>query len=327
MRRRDFISLLGGAAAWPLAARAQQAAKPTVGFLSGLAPDLFADRVREFREGLNEMGYTEGRNVRIEYRWAEGQNNRFPALAADLVRSGVSIIFAAGSTLAASAAKAATTTIPIVFSIGSDPIESGLVTSLNRPGGNITGVTNLNLELSAKRLELLHEVVPAAASVALLVNQTNLPLAEVDVRNVQRVATALGLRLHVLNASSENEFESTFKSLIKQDIRALVIGADVFFTSWRNRLGALSALHAIPTAYQTREFAAAGGLLSYSGISLEAYRLGGVYCGRILKGERVGELPVQQSTKVELVINLKTAKAIGIEFPTSLLLRADEVIE
>jgi putative tryptophan/tyrosine transport system substrate-binding protein len=327
LKRREFITLLGGAAAWPLAARAQELAMPVIGFVSGLSPDLFAERVRGFREGLNQMGYAEGRNVRIEYRWAEGQNSRFPALVADLVRNGVSIIFAAGSTLSASAAQTVTTTIPIVFVIGSDPVESGLVRSLNRPGGNITGITNLNLELSAKRLELLHEVVPAAKSVALLVNPANPPLAEVDTRNVQRAASTLGLRVDVLHAGNESEFKGVFESLAKQGGGALVIGADVFFTSWRNRLAALSVLHAIPTIYQTREFAAAGGLLGYGSVTLESYRLGGVYCGRILKGERPAELPVQQSTKVELIINLRTAKTLGLTIPLPLLGRADEVIE
>jgi ABC-type uncharacterized transport system substrate-binding protein len=326
MRRRDFVTLLGGgAAAWPLSARAQQA-MPVIGFLGSESPELWASRLRAFRQGLGETGFVEGRNVAVEYRWAEGQYNRFPALAAELVHRQVSTIVAAIGAPAALAAKAASATIPIVFFVGVDPVESGLVASLSHPGGNLTGVTNLNQELGPKRLELLHQAVPTASVMALLVNPTNLPLGA-DSRNVQMAARALGLQLHVLNASNEHEFDSVFATLLKLRVDALVIGADAFFTSRSGQLAALTVRHAVPAIYQTREFAAAGGLLSYGGIQLQGFQLAGVYAGRILKGEKPADLPVQQSTKVELFINMKTAKVLGLTVPITLLGRADEVIE
>jgi putative ABC transport system substrate-binding protein len=326
MRRRKFITLIGGAAAtWPIAVRAQQA-MPVIGFLGSESPELWASRLRAFRQGLGETGFVEGRNVAVEYRWAEGQYNRFPALAAELVHRQVSTIVAAIGAPAALAAKAASATIPIVFFVGVDPVESGLVASLSHPGGNLTGVTNLNQELGPKRLELLHQAVPTASVMALLANPTNLPLGA-DSRNVQMAARALGLQLHVLNASNEHEFDSVFATLLKLRADALVIGADAFFTSRSGQLAALTVRHAVPAIYQTREFAAAGGLLSYGGIQLQGFQLAGVYAGRILKGEKPADLPVQQSTKVELFINMKTAKVLGLTVPITLLGRADEVIE
>jgi putative tryptophan/tyrosine transport system substrate-binding protein len=326
MRRRKFITLIGGAAAtWPIAVRVQQA-MPVIGFLGSESPELWASRLRAFRQGLGETGFVEGRNVAVEYRWAEGQYNRFPALAAELVHRQVSTIVAAIGAPAALAAKAASATIPIVFFVGVDPVESGLVASLSHPGGNLTGVTNLNQELGPKRLELLHQAVPTASVMALLVNPTNLPLGA-DSRNVQMAARALGLQLHVLNASNEHEFDSVFTTLLNLRVDALVIGADAFFTSRSGQLAALTVRHAVPAIYQTREFAAAGGLLSYGGIQLQGFQLAGVYAGRILKGEKPADLPVQQSTKVELFINMKTAKVLGLTVPITLLGRADEVIE
>jgi ABC-type uncharacterized transport system substrate-binding protein len=328
MRRREVIGLLGGAAVtWPLAARAQQPAMPTVGFLSAEWPDLFANRLRVFREGLSEAGYVEGRNVAIEYRWAEGRNDQLPALAAELVRHQVSVIVTAGSTPAALAARAATTIIPIVFYLGSDPVEGGLVTSLSRPGGNLTGVVTLNVEVGAKRLELLHELVPAATLVALLVNPTTPTLAETMTRDLQAAAGTLGLQLHALHASNEREIDTAFAALVRLRATALVIGADALFNSRSEQLAALTLRHAVPAIYQFREFASAGGLMSYGTTVVDTYRPLGVYTGRILKGEKPAELPVQQATKLELIINMKTAKALGLTVPLPLLGRADEVVE
>jgi putative ABC transport system substrate-binding protein len=326
VRRREVITLLGGAAAtWPLAARAQQPAKPLVGYLGSETPALFATRLRAFREGLSEMGYVEGRNVAIEYRWADGQYDRLPALAADLVRRQVSVIATPGSSAAALAAKAATSTVPIVFYIGGDPVELELVGSLARPGGNVTGVSTLSVDIGPKLLELLHELVPTATMLALLVNPTN---PETDKsRDLQAVARSLGVQLLVLNASTERDFETVFATLTERRAGGLVIGPHIFFTSRSDQLAALALRHAIPTIFQFRQFAAAGGLMSYGGNLMDAHRLAGVYTGRILKGEKPADLPVQQSTKIELFINLRTAKALGLTVPTALLVRADEVIE
>ena len=323
--RREVITLIGGAAAWPLAARAQQPAMPVVGFLGSTSPDLYANQVNAHRRGLSETGHVEGRNVAIEFRWAESQYDRLPAMATDLIRRRVTVI-SAGSLPSALAAKAATSTIPIVFSIGVDPIAFGLVSSLNRPGGNITGITNLNLELGPKQLEVLRELLPDATVMAALVNPTN-PNAETHSNDLQAAARTLGLQLHVLHASTEGDLDSVFASLSQIRASALVIGSDAFFVSRSAQLGALTARHRVPAIYQFREFAAGGGLLSYGSSIMDSYRQVGIYTGRILKGEQPAELPVQQSTKVELIINMKTAKALGVRLPLTLLGRADEVIE
>ena len=327
MRRRDFIKVIAGSAgAWPLAARAQQPTMPVVGFVNAASPQSYARPLAAFLKGLGETGYVEGHNVVIEYRWAEGQNERLPSLAADLVRRKVNVI-AAASTPAAIAAKAATTTIPIVFTTSGDPVRLGLVASLNRPGGNVTGVTQANAELAPKRLQLLHEVVPTASVMAVLVNPADPALAETSMKDLQAAARSLGLELHVLNASTERDFDGVFAKLIQLRAGGLVISEDPLFTSRTERLAALAVRHAMPAVYGWREFAVAGGLLSYGAAITDEYRLAGNYVGRILKGDKPADLPVQQVTKVELYINLKTAKALGITFPLSLLGRADEVIE
>ncbi len=327
MRRREVIAGLGGTmVAWPLAARAQQPALPVIGLLNSSSPDLSADRLRVFREGLSESGYVEGRNVAIEYRFAQDDFERLPELAADLVRHRVAVIAAPGSVAAAYAAKAATATIPIVFQTGVDPVEAGLVASLNRPGGNLTGVTTLGVEVGAKRLELLHELVPTATIIALLVNPTSRNV-ERESRGMQAAARVLGLQLHVLQASAERDFEAAFAKLAQLRAGALVIGGDAFLISRSEQLAALALSHAVPTIFQYREFVAAGGLISYGGNITDATRLVGVYTGRILKGEKPADLPVQQGTKVVLTINMKTAKALGLTVPLTLLGRADEVIE
>jgi putative ABC transport system substrate-binding protein len=324
MRRREFITLLGAAAAWPLAARAQQP-MPVVGVLGGATAQGWAPLVAAFRQGLSETGAVEGRNVASEARWAEGQYDRLPALAADLIQRQVAVI-AAFTTPAALAAKAATATIPIVFTTISDPVKIGLVTSLSRPGGNVTGVTSLSVEVGPKLLELLREVVPGATSIALLVNPTN-PNTEAVAREIQAAARTMGLQLQVLQAGTEAEIETAFATLAQRRPGGLVIGGDTFLNTRSGQLAALALRHAVPAIFSSRAFAVAGGLMSYAGNATDAYRQAGVYAGRILKGEKPADLPVQRSTKVELVVNLTTAKALGITVPLPLLGRADEVIE
>jgi putative ABC transport system substrate-binding protein len=320
------MSLIGGAAAWPLAARAQPA-MPVIGYLGSGTPELFADRLDAFRHGLADAGYEEGRNVKIEFRWAEGRNDRFAALAADLVHRQVAVIAAPGSTPAALAAKQATATIPIVFAVGSDPVSLGLASSLNRPGGNVTGATSLNVDVGPKRLEVLQELVPGARIVGLLVNPTNPRLAEAQSRDAEEAARSHGLQIHVLHASSERDFEPDFAALAPLGAGALVIGNDALFISESRRLAALAIQHVTPAIHQSRAFATAGGLASYGGSVAEAHRNAGFYAGRILKGERPADLPVVQSTKIELTVNLRAAKALGLTVPDMLLARADEVIE
>jgi putative ABC transport system substrate-binding protein len=324
MNRRDSLIALAALGAAPLA-RAQQQAIPVIGFLNGASYELSAYLVRAFHQGLGETGYAEGRNVAFEYRSADGHYDRLPALAADLVRRQVNVIAATG-TPTGLPAKAATTTIPIVFVTGSDPIEQGLVTSLNRPGGNLTGATTLAVELGRKRLELLHELVPKATRIGVLVNPAG-PNLEAVTRDLQAAARIVGLPIHVLHASTESDLELVFATLVKLRAGALVIGTDTFFNSQSRKLAALALRHAVPAIYQYREFTAAGGLMSYAGSITDAYRVAGIYAGRILKGEKPSDLPVQQSTKAELFINLTTAKALGITIPQSLLIRADEVIQ
>jgi len=321
MKRREFMTLLAGATvAWSIAARAQQPALPVIGFLNSASPDRYAPMVAAFRQSLKEMGYVEGRNVAIEYHWAAGQYDRLPGMVADLVRRQVAVIVA--NTPAAPVAKAVTTKIPIVFVSGNDPVESGLVTSLNRPGGNVTGVSLIAGALVGKQLGLFHELVPAATSIAFLVNPTN-PIAEPSVRGAQEAARTLGQQIHVLNASTEPEIDAAFQVRAS----ALVVAPDTFFIERSDQLVALAVRHAVPTMYPFREFATAGGLMSY-GVSLpDQYRQVGVYTGKILQGAKPADLPVLQPTKFELVINLKTAKALGLTIPPSLLARADEVIE
>jgi putative ABC transport system substrate-binding protein len=326
MRRREFITLISGAAVWPVAARAQQPPIPVVGFLSIRGPGDEPYLLAAFRQGLKEVGYIEGENVSIEYRWAEGQSTRLPEMAADLVHREVAVI-AATPTLAAVAAKAANTTIPIVFETGADPVKIGLVASLNRPGGNVTGVTQLNNELAPKRLELLHELVPTATVMAVLVNPADPTIAEDTSSGVLSAAHGLGLELHVLNASSERDFDTIFAKLSQLRVGGLVIGGGAFFNTQQEQLAALALRHAMPAVFETHRFVTAGGLMSYGGSIADAYRLAGVYTGRILKGEKPADLPVQQATKVELYINLKTAKALGVTVPLPLSGRADEVIE
>jgi putative tryptophan/tyrosine transport system substrate-binding protein len=326
MKRRDFITLLGGATAWPKAVQAQQSAMPVIGFLNADSPQRYGQPLSAFLKGLGETGYVDGRNVAIEYRWAEGRYDRLPAMATDLVHRQVTVI-AATSTAAALAAKAATTTIPIVFEMGSDPVRLGLINSLNRPDGNITGVTQLNWEVIPKRLELLHELLPTARVMALLVNPTDSVYAEMQSRAVLAAAHTLGLELHVLNASTEDDFDSVFANVVHLRAGGLVIGGGPFFYSRIKQLAALAIRHAVPAVFQSREFVAAGGLLSYGSEVTDAYRLAGVYTGRVLKGDRLADLPILQATKVELFINLKTAKALGITVPLPLSGRADEVLE
>ena len=325
MKRREFISVLGGAAAWPLAARAQQPTMPVIGFLSGLSPGPFAQRLAAFRQGLNETGIIESRNVAIEYRWAEGQYDRLPALAADLVGRRV-VVIVAWTDAAALAAKATTTTIPIVFLTGTDPVRFGLVSSLNRPGENITGVSWFGVDLVPKQLSLLHELVPNAAIIALLVDE-NVPEAVSQVSEVQAAARKLGLQLVVLNVRTASDIDMAFANLMRERASALVVGAGGFFTSQRGQIIALAARHAIPTIYGFREYSLDGGLVSYGNDIPDAFRQAGIYVGRIVKGEKPADLPVVRSAKFELIVNLKTAKVLGINVPLGLQQRADELLE
>jgi len=328
MERREFISLLGGAAvAWPLAARAQQPGMPVIGFLGSASPETYATRLRAFRQGLKEAGYVEGQNVNIEYRWAEADTGRLPEFAARFVEEQVAVLVTAGGTSAALAAKAATATVPIVFAIGADPVQIGLVASLNRPGGNVTGATSINVELGPKRLELMRELLPSVSSMALLVNPTTPALAEPSTRITQAAAHALGLELHVLQARGEHDFDPTFAKIAELRAQALIIAPDQLFTAHSKRLAELTLQHALPAIYEFRQFVAAGGLISYGSSETEYYRLVGNYVGRILKGDKPADLPVQQATKVELLINLKTANTLGITVPLPLSGRADELIE
>ena len=326
IRRREFITLFGGAAAaWPLAARAQQPGMPVIGFLGGESPAVYADRLRGFRQGLRETGYVEGQNVAIEYRWAEDHYDRLPALAADLVRRNVNVIATGGGFAAAMAAKAASTTVPIVFQVGADPVQTGLVASLNRPGGNLTGVNSLNGELGPKQVELLHEFVPTATAFAFLANPANFNRG--GLAEAEEAAHAFGLQLQFLYAGSERDFDQVFASMVQSRMGGLVINADPFLQSRNEQLASLALRHGLPAIGQLRGFVGAGGLMSFGGSITDQLRQVGIYTGRILKGEKPADLPVQQSTKVELTINLKTAKALGITVPISLLGRADEVIE
>jgi len=325
--RREFIAALGGTAfAWPLAARAQQPPMPVIGFLNPASPDTYAQQLAAFRQGLSEAGYVEGHNAAIEYRWANGQYDRLPGLAADLVRREVTVIAATGGDVSALAAKAATTTIPIVFNSSSDPVKVGLVTSLNRPSGNLTGVSILTAELVPKRLELLCEVVPNAVVIAFLVNPAR-PTVKSETRDVQMAARALGREIVVLNANTERDFDPAFAALVQRHSGALLVAPDNFFNTRRDQIVALAARHGVPAIYARREFVAAGGLMSYDASLGDAYRLVGVYTGKILKGAKPGDLPIQQQAKVEFRINLKTAKTLGLTIPIPLLGRADEVIE
>jgi putative tryptophan/tyrosine transport system substrate-binding protein len=326
MRRREFITLLGGAAAWPLAARAQPPAMPVIGFLSSLSEKDTPRIMAPFRQGLAEAGYAEDRNVAIEYRFAEGQFARLPEMAADLVRRQVAAIAAVSGTPAGSAAKAATATIPIVFAMGSDPVAAGLVGSLNRPGGNVTGATFYTVLLGAKRLELLRGLVPKATTIALLTNPKN-PVSIVQRSDVEAGARTMGLQVRNFDLSSIGEIDAAFPTLSRERADALYVGADVLFFTHRKELAALAARLGLPAIYGDRDIAEAGGLMSYGASRPEAYRQAGIYVGRILKGEKAGDLPVMLATKFELVFNLRTAKALGFEIPPMLLARADEVIE
>jgi len=326
MRRREFIAGLGSAPLWPLVARAQQPTMPVVGYLNAASPH-YLRPLSAFLRGLDEAGYVDGKNVTIQYRWAESHNDRLPAMAADLVHRQVSVI-AATSTPAALAARAATSTIPVVFETGADPIRLGLVASLSRPGGNMTGSTSLAVEvIAAKGLELLHELIPAARVIGLLVNPTDPAIAEPQEREVLSAARMQGLEVHVLNAGAERDFEGVFAKLVDLRAAGLVISADNLFSSYSEQLAALTVRHSVPAIYARREFAAAGGLLSYGSDIAESYRLAGIYTGRVLKGEKPAELPVQQSAKYELFLNLKTAKMLGITIPLPLSGRADEIFE
>jgi ABC-type uncharacterized transport system substrate-binding protein len=327
MRRREFITLLGGAAvAWPLAARAQQPVMPVVGFLHVASADRFPHVVAAFRQGLRDIGFVEGQNLAIEFRWADGQYERLPSLAADLVGRQVAAIVTGGGPPSAFAAKSATATIPIVFNVGTDPVILGLVASLSRPGGNATGVNIFTTELEAKRLGLLHELIPPASVIAHLVNPTY-PPTEANVREVEGAAHLIGRQILLLKAVSESDIDAAFATMLQMRVEAILVGADPFFNSRRDQIVGLAARHALPAVYEQREFALAGGLMSYGTSLADAYRQQGAYAGRILKGEKTADLPVMQLSRFELVINLKAAKALGLEVPATLLARADEVIE
>jgi putative ABC transport system substrate-binding protein len=328
MKRRDFLILLGGAAAaWPLAARAQQPAIPTVGFVTGRSPDVSARHVAAFRKGLSETDYIDGQNVMVDYHWLDGRYDRLPSLMADLVRRRVAVIATPGPSVAVQAAKAATTTIPIVFGVGGDPVTLGLVASLARPGGNATGISFLTQEIAAKRLGLFHDLVPKAARIAMLVNPANRPIAELMLRDIPEAARALGLQIQILEASTSREIEAAFATLVRDRADALFVSPDGFLNSRRVQFATLATHYRIPAAYGQREIVEAGGLMSYGTDILDSYRQVGVYTGQILKGAKPAELPVLQSTKFEFVINAQTARLLGIEVPNALQLLADEVIE
>jgi putative ABC transport system substrate-binding protein len=327
VKRREFITLLGGAATWPLAARAQQAAMPIVGLINARSAQDAARNAAAFRKGLNETGYIEGQNVTVEYHWLEGQFDRLPALVDDLIRRRVAVIATPSSRLGAQAAKAATSTIPIVFAVGDDPVKLGLVASLARPGGNATGVNNFATEVVAKRLGLLHDLLPKAVRIAVLVNPANTPVTEATLRDIPEAASALGLQTRVLNASTSREIEAAFAALGRDPADALLVASDAFFISRRVQFVVLSVRHAIPAMYATREYPEAGGLMSYGTDALDGWHQVGIYTGQILKGAKPADLPVLQLTKFEFVINMQTARALGIEMPNSIQLLADEVIE
>ena len=327
MKRREFITLLGGAAAgWPLAARAQQPAMPVIGYLYTGSPDPSAHLTSAFRKGLSEAGYTEGRDVTIEYRWAHNDNARLPELAADLVRRQVAVLVTPGSSPAALVAKATTSTIPVIFSIGADPVEIGLVTGLNRPGGNITGFSSMNVELAPKRFGLLHELLPQAGRAFVLANSSN-PVADVFIRDVRAAATAVGWQIEVLTANTVNEINTAFSSLAQKSAAAVLVTPGPLFNNRRIQLATLASRYTLPVMFSSREFAEAGGLMSYGPSIPEEFRQAGLYAARVLKGEKPADLPVGRATKFEFVINLQTANALGIEIPPTLLARADEVIE
>jgi putative ABC transport system substrate-binding protein len=324
--RREFIATLGGAAAWPLAARAQQPAMPVIGYLSPTSLPMISERLRGFHQGLKEAGYIVGENVAIEYRWSEGQYDRLPAMAAELVRRQVSVIVT-GANAAAFAAKAATTTIPIVFLLAEDPVQLGLVASLSRPGGNATGINFVSGELTAKRLELLHELVPAAARVAVLINPADATATETTLRDLEVAVRAIGLKIQVFKATTGQEIHAAFAAIVREGSESIFLGSDPFFTGRRVQLATLAARNAIPLASQAREIAEAGGLMSYGANIVDGFRQQGIYVGRILKGEKPADLPVMQSSKFELVINAETARILGLTIPPTLLASADEVIE